>query len=375
MPDYLPEVITHTAEDNLITVPHSENAVFSCHGSKFKTFPSDNVIKTVCENGNFKIENTSLILHVSELGCQADFFEDVLHYVKYCNNTLQGRSYQFRNPTLSSVEHLAEICYDAEEKRTVFIHMTPRMNNNIEVDAHQDKHNKVSMLENFSKMFDISSKVESEQVYYDEHSMNKKMKMLFGLKTFNFADQSVGVAKLLHPQYFYNQKKRITNFSSNKVGMWKSVLDGNYKNIQQDIINEFCFNQSDSFEIYAGTHGVLNLLTEEGHHEVFLKPGRKFPIPKFVYNIVYSQSQRKGIALIVSNNPFISISEVRNTVFCPSICSQIPWLKNLLRNNNYERPSYGLTFCCDIHSFSATVLDGPNLIFDVFTGERGLLKV
>lgn len=375
LPDYLPEVITHTALGNLITVPHGETAVFSCHGTRFKTFPNDSKLKIVCANGNFKPENSSVILPLSELGCQADFFEDVLHSVKYCNRTLQGRSYQFHNTLLSRVEHLAEICYDAEEKRTVFIHMTPRYNNDIDLEAHHDHHNKVSMLENFNKMFDMSSKVESEQVYYDEHTMDKKMKMLFGSKTFNFADQSVGIAKLLHPKYFYNQKKRITNFSSNKVGMWKSVLHGNYKNIQHDIINEFCFNQTDSVQIYAGTHEILSLPTGEGRHELFLKPGRKFPIPKFVYNIVFSESQRQGIALIVLNNPFISISEVRNTVFCPSICNQIPWLNNLLKNNNYERPGYGLAFCCDIHSFSATVPDGPNLIFNVFTGEKGLLKM
>lgn len=372
LPDYLPEVTSHITTDNFVTASHGDTVTFHCHTSTFKAYPAKNLLKAVCNDGNFKIFEE--IKHISELGCQADYYVDISHKVDYCNNSLQGRSFQYQNAVTSNVEHLAEVCYDPEDKRTVFVHMTPQNRNNIEKDQHLHTHNKISMLGDFSKMYDISAKVESEQVYYDDMAMHKKMLTLFGNKKFNFAEQTLTATKLLSPQFFYNQKRRITNFSSNKVAMWRSIADGNFKNIVLDVVNGFCHNSTDVVEIFMGTHDVLTLPTEHGNQEMFLRPGRRYPVPKFIYTIIYNKSQHKALVLVVLNNPFLSISEVRNTVFCPSICHQVQWLNNLKKNNNYERPTYGLTFCCDMHSFGTVVNDGPNLILNVFAGERGLLK-
>ncbi|XP_077297521.1 uncharacterized protein LOC143919180 [Arctopsyche grandis] len=372
LPDYLPEVTSHTAAENLVMASHGDEVTLHCHKTTFKAYPGRSVLKTVCDDGYFKISEETK--HISELGCQADYYEDISHEVQFCNNSLQGRSFQYHNALTSNVEHLAEVCYDPEDKRTIFLHMTPHNRNNIEKDQHHDTHNKISMLENFNKMYDISAKVESEQVYYDDVAMNKKMLTLFGKTNFNFADQTLTATKLLSPRFFYNQKRRITNFSSNKVAMWRSIADGNYQNMVLDVASGFCHNSTDVVEIFIGTHEVLTLPTQHGHQEMFLKPGRRYPVPKFIYTIIYNKSQHKALVLVVLNNPFLSISEVRNTVFCPSVCQQVQWLNNLKKNNNFERPNYGLTFCCDMHSFGAVVRDGPNLILNVFAGDRGLLK-
>lgn len=378
MPDFLPVVSSHSTTNGILDIPNGEEVHFSCHESKFVSYPEKNSIKAFCENGVFRILDDNMVtVRLCDLGCQTDHFEDVLHEVEFCPNPYQGRSYQHRHAT---VFHLAEICYDAELGQTTFAHMSLSKDNNIVSKAHiDDQQVKLSILGNFNMMIDKSNKIEAQKVYDNNISINKKLRHMLDSQKFNYADQILVATKLLPSVFFGNQNGRVANFVFNKAAVWRSVAKGNLKSLQDDIVEGFkrnVTNVNETIEIYVGTHEVLSLSVGDraDQHNVYLKPGKKYPVPKYIWTVVYNKHIHKAVALVIVNNPFISISEIRQTVFCPSLCNLVNWTRHLKSSNNYERSAYGLVFCCDIHSFAKIVKNTPNMLSNVHTGERGVLK-
>lgn len=300
-----------------------------------------------------------------------------MHDVEYCGNPYQGRSYQYENKNISTTQHLAEVCYDSELGRTVFMFMSFHNKNNIVKNNHIDDLGQISVWGSFGKVFDASIKLEAEKIFTNPDLLNRMLKYNLGKNYFNFQDQRIIPTKLLSSQYFQNQNGRVTNFVSNKILMWKSIAESNFKNIQDDITYTFKQNALSSHQevdVYVGTHETLILPINNRFSEIYLKPGKKFPIPKYVWTIVHNKNQGKALAIIVINNPFIGISEVKSSLLCPSICHSIKWLNNLKYSNNFERTSYGLVYCCDIHYFTRAFRNVPDITNVVHQGDKGLLK-
>lgn len=127
-------------------------------------------------------------------------------------------------------------------------------------------------------------------------------------------------------------------------------------------------------QLHAGTRGVMALRAGDGSADVFLRAGGRFPVPKYIWTAVVEPRSRRGLALVLLNDPFVAVSEVRAAVFCDSLCGRAAWLRALRRHRHYESAVYGLVFCCSLQNFTAAVSELPAaFVADVAPGEAGLL--
>lgn len=238
---------------------------------------------------------------------------------------------------------------------------------------HSDNNAPLSILGNFNHMFDAKTRHDADKLYSDDVRMNRRLHELFRHEKYSFADQTLTSSKLLSSHYFEDQNMRATDFVSNRVAVWSSVAKGNLHHMHHDIAKFLRLTRPHAeIDVYTGTHGVLALRSGHTHTEVYLKAGKRFPVPKYIWSVVHAKQVNKAVAIVVLNNPFVAVSEIREAVFCESACGRIPWLHELRRHRNYEVPVYGLVFCCSVQNFTSIVTEMPT-DFNVPAGNEGML--
>ncbi|KAI5644214.1 DNA/RNA non-specific endonuclease domain-containing protein [Phthorimaea operculella] len=370
----MPLVTSHAAAGGAVTAQHGDEVVLACYGGKFIAYPLLETVSAVCEGGRYRARHDGQLRSLLELGCQEDIFEDVLHSVDHCAAPLQGRAYQTREPTSGRTRHLATVCFDADRGVAQWARATNAPRNALPLRAHNERPSPLTLLGNFNHMFDAKTRHEAERLYSDDARMTKRVLEQFKHDGYAFADQKLTPGKLLATDYFEDQNMRVTDFVSNQVPVWASVEQGNLRHMHRDVARFLRqIHAHSALDVYSGTHGVLSLRAGNARREVTLKQGR-FPVPKYIWTIVHDAVTHRAIALVVLNDPFVAVSEIREDVFCESVCGRVRWLKDLPKQRNYEVPLYGLTFCCTVHDFTSIVPSMPkDILRDVPPGNAGML--
>lgn len=294
--------------------------------------------------------------------------------VEHCGSPLQGRAYQVQD-SARSVRHLATVCFDEDRGVAVRARASNAPRNGLPLAPHSDAPAPLSLLGNFNHMFDARTRLAAERLYSDDARLGRRLRELFKHDRVSFAHQSLTSAKLLSGLYFDDQNVRATDFVSNRVAVWRSVAEGNLHHLHRDVAKLMKLSRPHAtLDVYAGTHGVMSLRTGRARSEVFLRAGRRFPVPKYVWTVVLDRVRNRGLAVVVLNDPFVAVSEIREAVFCESACGQVPWLHELRRNRNYESPVYGLVFCCSLSNFTSVVTEMPqDIVKDVIQGAEGMV--
>ncbi|XP_075979175.1 uncharacterized protein LOC142978565 [Anticarsia gemmatalis] len=376
VPDNMPLVTSHRAANGSLRAAPGDELVLQCGGGKFLAYPLLDTLRAVCEAGQYRVRHDDRLRHLLDLGCQESIFEDVLHQVESCGQPLQGRAYQIHETSSRhAVRHLATACFDEDRAVAASLRMSNAPRNQLSLPAHADVSAPLSILGNFNHMFDAKTRHDAEKLYSDDVRMNKRLHELFKHEHFSFADQTLTSAKLLSAHYFEDQNMRVTDFVSNRVAVWKSVAKGNLHHMHHDIAKFLKMTRPHTeIDVYTGTHGVVSLRTGHSRTEVYLKAGKRFPVPKYIWSVVHAKAVNRAIAIVVLNEPYVAVSEIRDAVFCESACSKVPWLHELRRQRNYEVPVYGLTFCCSLHNFTSVVTEMPTHV-NVPAGNEGMLTV
>lgn len=290
--------------------------------------------------------------------------------VEHCGAPLQGRAYRRQEPG-GRTRHLATLCFDEDRAVAVRVRAS-NAPDGLALPQHAETRAPLSLLGNFNHMFDARTRAAARQLFSDDERLNRRLRELLKHDRFSFAEQTLTSARLLARRYFDDQNMRATDFVSNEVLAWRSVVAGNLRHLQRDVARLLRAARPRTLDVYAGTHGALTLRSGAGR-ELFLKPGR-FPVPQYVWTVVHDATARRALALLVLNDPFVAVSEIRERVFCESACGRVSWLKALHENRNYEVPVYGLVFCCAVHNFTAVVAEMPGRVFaDVPASAEGML--
>ncbi|XP_063363324.1 uncharacterized protein LOC134652090 [Cydia amplana] len=370
IPDNMPHVSSHRAVTGAVRLSSGEQVSLVCRGSKFLTWPLQHTVLAVCEGGRYRVQIDNTLRHLLELGCQENIFEDVLHHVDHCAPPYQGRAYQ--SPGARGARHLAALCYDSDRAIPLAARAAatgPALPPHREQDAPR------SLLGNFNQMFDTRTRTDTDQLYSDEKRLNKRVREILRHDPISLSDQELTSATLLSPHYFDDQDTRVADFPSNRIAAWRGIAHGNLRHLHKDVseVLRHARANSSQLDVWTGTHDIMSFRADSKRVELFLKPGR-FPVPKYLWTLVHDPSQNKAIAVVVLNDPFVAVSEIRSSVFCESMCARASWLKSLLRNRNYESPVYGLVFCCNVHDFSNVVTEMPKaVVANVPKGIDGLL--
>ncbi|XP_059050781.1 uncharacterized protein LOC131845698 [Achroia grisella] len=358
IPDNMPLVTSHRSENGTITAAAGDEVVLVCSGGKFLAYPLRDTLTVVCKQGRYRVPHDGSLKHLIELGCQENVFEDVLHEVAGCAPPLQGRAYQGAGG--GRVAHVAALCYDADRGLLRHAHLTAARGNDLRLPPHSHHTAPLTLLGNFNHMFDAKNRQDAEMLYSDDARLNRRLHELLKHEPHTFADQTLTAVKLLSPHYFEDQNMRVTDFASNKAAVWRSVAAGNLLHLQRDVARAIRLTHSRAVAVVTGTQGVAEMRT--GHHQtrLFLKAGERFPVPKYIWMVVVDYSRRRALAVVVLNDPFVAVSEIKEAVFCDSACNAVNWIHELKKNRNYETPVYGLAFCCSLQNFTKVVTDVPS---------------
>ncbi|KAL4713116.1 hypothetical protein ACJJTC_004502 [Scirpophaga incertulas] len=139
------------------------------------------------------------------------------------------------------------------------------------------------------------------------------------------------------------------------VAAWLSVAEGNWRAVQRSVAKFVRTARASrgALAVIAGTHGESGLRLSE-----------RVSIPKYLWTVVVSG--RRAVALIVLNDPFVSLHDASVT-HCRSVCERLSWLREAA-----DTPVYGLLSCCYAADLNITELPST-FIEGVSPGDSGLL--
>lgn len=363
LPEHMPLVTSQEALDGSVVVAHDHEITLSCKDGRFLLYPSLSVLRAKCEDNKYKLHDGT-VRRLPELGCQESLFEDVLHHVSECGPPHVGRAYQYSD----GGKHLAALCYDPDRAIPLHLHSARA---GIRMRPHEHSRTPLSVLGNFNHMFDSKTRSDAEKLYSDDDKINKRLRETLKHERHSFAGQRLTSTKLLPASYFDDQDMRVSNFVSNRVAAWTSVAEGNWRHLTHDV--SAFLRQESRAVVYAGTHGI-GTTNSVPPSQLYLKPEGRFPIPRYLWTVLVDPIRQKAIALVALNDPYVTVSQIRDSVFCESLCGRVSWLQELHRNRNYETPLYGLVFCCSVQNITSIVNEMPTSILrNIPSGDEGLL--
>lgn len=282
--------------------------------------------------------------------------------VEHCGSPLQGRAYQMQEAGSRGVRHLATVCFDGDRALAAWLHAGNAPRDRLPMPPHRERTSPLSILGNFNHMFDANTRRDADKLYSDDVRLNRRLHELYKHDDYCFADQALTSAALLSGRYFDDQNMRVTEFVSNRVASWRSIVRGNLHHLHRDVAKLLKRNRGVvDLDVYAGTHGVVSLNTGTPRSDLYLKAGHRFPVPKYIWTVVHARKEGRGLAVVLLNDPLVTVSEIREAVFCESACGAASWLQHLKRNRNYERPVSGLVFCCTLQDFAERVTEMPKV--------------
>lgn len=160
--------------------------------------------------------------------------------------------------------------------------------------------------------------------------------------------------------FLYSSLQFITYYFVNVCPQWEIINRGNWLGIEH-MVRRVAKNYNESLVIFTGTYEILTLPDRNNNPvEIYLDDSNKMvPVPKFNWKIVYSKNSKKGIALILINNPFISLTA--KDVLCENICPEYGW-----HHKRWADVKKGFVYCCDVRVLQKIITSIPKIpVIDV----------
>lgn len=155
--------------------------------------------------------------------------------------------------------------------------------------------------------------------------------------------------------------QRATFYFINVQPQWATFNSGNWAKIEE-AVRRLVAARDLTVDVYTGTHGIISFKDVNGkQREYYLnfdENGRGLiPVPKIFYKVIIDKETKKGVVLIGVNNPFVTLSEIKQDyIFCKDISYQITWVHNI-----QERIPDGYYYACNVNEFSIVVQTLPKL--------------
>lgn len=289
---------------------------------------------------------------IPDLGCEVRSVEEIVKPITGCADSSVVFGYE--NPIEEKTLILGEACYSETEGRTKFVKVRTS-------DSNQSS----------GRRSIIALNVENPNYLAQQHLYYSRYKIDFlvaaQINELNQRLQKLSIKKVpfLEHRHFMNMLNLPNGqlYSILKLGWNFVVTNGfdhlpNYDLLMADIQKM----EGGNFDLYMGTHSTLALKNIENNDvDIYLLPDeRKFPVPKFLWVAVATQSPANAFGFLISNN--IDLTEIEmESGPCNSKCTQISWLSKLLDNDAYRKPGNGYVWCCDIYKFMEIVPEMPKI--------------
>ncbi|EDW41321.1 uncharacterized protein LOC6605502 [Drosophila sechellia] len=156
--------------------------------------------------------------------------------------------------------------------------------------------------------------------------------------------------------FVHSSAQRATHFYVNAVPQWRSINIGNWLAVESSL-RQFVADEALNVSVHAGSYDISTLPNSQGvQTPLYLNAETKqLPVAKILYRIVIDQESRKGVVLIVVNNPHITLTEtLKDYVICEDVGAQIDWLD--WDKANLQK---GYAYACSVEDFIEVVKDLP----------------
>ncbi|XP_016997013.3 uncharacterized protein [Drosophila takahashii] len=156
--------------------------------------------------------------------------------------------------------------------------------------------------------------------------------------------------------FVHSSAQRATHFYINAVPQWRSINIGNWLAVETSL-RQFVADSALNVSVHAGSYDISTLPNSQGvQTPLYLNEETKqLPVAKILYRIVIDQESRKGIVLIVVNNPHITLAEIlADYVICEDVGAQLDWLD--WDKTNLQK---GYSYACSVEDFLQVVKDLP----------------
>lgn len=279
--------------------------------------------------------------------------EEILTSNAACPAGTESVEFGYANPIKEKTLVLGEACYSINEGRTVYIHVKVGDPADHRI-AHLRTENK-----NYLKKTHPTS--------------NYKIDLLLAARLDDLNDRlrkklRTTMVPFLEPRHFFGaaslQNKQFSSIM--KLGWNFFVSNGydllpNWDSLQEDIMQLTAGGRS--FDLYAGTSGVLSLPDIDGKDtDIYLNDEEKrFPVPKYLWLIVGGDDKAAAFVILNRNDLQPSSENAENDDVCRSRCDEMPWLTNLTKANAHTKVKRGKVWCCDLASVTHIASDLPGL--------------
>lgn len=147
--------------------------------------------------------------------------------------------------------------------------------------------------------------------------------------------------------------KYATFFFLNACPQWTTIDEGNW-HLVESMVRKLRNSVNEQLQIITGTHEILELKDRSGSFkQLYLSQrGRKFPVPKYIWKLIYSEKTKKAVILVIYNNPY----EATAKYLCSSVCNTHGWY-----SEEWSDIKHGFVQCCSFVQFKQVVRGVPTL--------------
>lgn len=198
-------------------------------------------------------------------------------------------------------------------------------------------------------------------LYYGQAHQLEALSNILGLDASQYLDSSRdlylarGQLAARH-DFVHASAQRATHFYVNAVPQWRSIGIGNWLAVEQSL-RQFVADEGLNVTIHAGSWGISTFPNADGEQTPIFLDDRadQLPVPKITYKVIIDVDSRKGIVLVVVNNPHASLAEIQQEyVVCDDVGSQLNWVD--WQKTDIER---GYSYACAVEDFTAVVDELP----------------
>ncbi|KAI8124985.1 hypothetical protein FF38_09493 [Lucilia cuprina] len=239
----------------------------------------------------------------------------------------------------------AKLCYDLEKVSLRNIHYTVQNTLKTNSEMLNDMEFIYPSLNPYNLSADLHLLKTTKSVIINNNLLQQQFINLYELNPLlSFANYEVSsiVQGHSYAEYFkeYNVFLNIIWWRNLRLGNWKMFIN---------TLENYAINNR--FEILTGTSGIVELpinLTEKHSKKLELEIDMKtITVPEYIWSYVSSSDIYKQDFIIVAyNSPYAEFFSLDNIIFCPDICADIPWLKNVYTSFRYSFA--GIMFCCSL---------------------------
>ncbi|KAM7352464.1 uncharacterized protein ACRADG_004968 [Cochliomyia hominivorax] len=307
------------------------------------TSSNETSIRLQCQNNEIYFKNS--LLKEKTLQCKPlnwSIYDTNDMTSEWCEKNDNVKSFLFAVKTTQDHHILAGICYNLNDRswQTVTYNVT---SSGQEYNMEMKRDIKKTELKSQQELGDDLFNLKYEKIFdFTESELQQQLLNLTNINSWlNLANYELSsiVQGNSYKKYF-NEYINILN-----TIWWRNLRLGNWK-LFMDTLENYAHNNS--FQLYSGTSGIVQVPTfKKDVYEILeIKNGyQNITVPAYIWTYLTStDKQNQDLIIVGYNSPYAEFFPHNNIVFCPNICSEIPWLQEIHASFNFA--TAGIMFCC-----------------------------